>query len=299
METKSITIFEGADGSGKTRAAQRLAEATGAKYVHFGPLLSVKKGLARLYIEAALPALLGYQSVVFDRSWLSEVPYGRVFRNGADRLGPEVCRMLERIFMRCRTTVVYCDPGEESALATFRSRRGEEYLEKEEQLIQVRQLYSEMQTSLPLTLYDYTTEALDAMCLTRTTAHPIKSETAGNLLADTLIVGESYAERTDYDSWYQKPFCSFSGAGCSRWLTRQLIDAGISESQLLWCNADQLVEHSWLKTVQRVVALGVAASSATREIFGTTSAQLFELEHPQSHKRFNFHKPYPLKEIFT
>lgn len=298
MVARSITIFEGADGSGKTRAAQCLAVATGAKYVHFGPLLNVKKGLAKIYVEAALPALLGYQSVVFDRSWLSEVPYGRVFRGGADRLGPEACRMLERIFMRCRTAVVYCDPGEEAALDSFRRRKGEEYLDREEQLLKVRDLYDEMQTDLPLTRYDYTTKALDPDNLRRTIAHPVDSETAGNSQATTLIVGESYAELTDHDSWYQKPFCSFSGAGCSRWLTRQLIETGIDESSLLWCNADQLSVSPHVMNVNRVVALGAVASSAVREVFGPTKAQLFELEHPQSHKRFKYHDPYPLKEIF-
>ena len=78
-----LTIFEGPDGGGKTTAAEKYAKETGAQYVHFGPLPHVKDSLARVYVEAMMPAILGLQDVVFDRSWLSEIPYGTAFRGGA------------------------------------------------------------------------------------------------------------------------------------------------------------------------------------------------------------------------
>ena len=65
-QCRRLTIFEGPDGSGKSTAAQAYAEATKAKYVHFPALPQVDKSLGRIYVEAMLPALLGYQDVVFD-----------------------------------------------------------------------------------------------------------------------------------------------------------------------------------------------------------------------------------------
>jgi len=98
---KRLTIFEGCDGSGKSTAAAKFAEEHGAKLVHFPALPRVTNNLARMYVEAMLPALLGYQDVVFDRCWLSEEPYGTAFREGQDRLGVVSVRMLERLAFRC------------------------------------------------------------------------------------------------------------------------------------------------------------------------------------------------------
>ena len=80
--SKKLTIFEGVDGSGKTVAAKRYADEICARYIHFGPFTRVTDGLARMYAEAMLLAVIGYQNVVFDRSWLSEGPYGLVMRGG-------------------------------------------------------------------------------------------------------------------------------------------------------------------------------------------------------------------------
>ena len=101
--SKKLTIFEGCDGSGKTTAAREFAEQTGAKYVHFHNLPRIKKGLGRMYVEAMLPALLGYQEVVFDRSWLSETPYGEAFREGRD--AGTVGDALWRVSRAVRTSV--------------------------------------------------------------------------------------------------------------------------------------------------------------------------------------------------
>ena len=295
-----IIIFEGADGSGKSTLAKKVATSIGAKYVHFGPLPQVKKGLARMYVEAALPALLGYQDVVFDRSWLSETPYGNAFRGGSDRLGFEARRMLERIFMRCQTSLVLCDPGFTAVAKTFLSRKGEEYLESLDQLGQVHKAYEHIQTSLPMNRHDYTRSEFpsDVNLLVATTAHKL-SESAGNATARTLVVGENYAPLTDTDSFYQKPFCAFSGAGCSRWLTNQLEIAGIGEERLVWLNADNLIKMTRNKyddvfrRVTKIIALGAIAASACREL---QLPNVVEVEHPQSWKRFKYNEPYPIQE---
>lgn len=294
-----IIIFEGADGSGKSTLAKQVALSINAKYVHFGPLSQVKKGLARMYVEAALPALLGYQDVVFDRSWLSETPYGNAFRGGSDRLGVEVRRILERIFMRAQTSVVLCDPGFAAVAKTFMSRKGEEYLESLDQLGQVHKSYEKLTTSLPLLRHNYLTNEFPRVdLLPATTPHQL-SETAGNSLARTLMVGENYAELTDTDSLYQKPFCAFSGAGCSRWLALQLEIAGIGEERLVWLNADNLIKLTTSRysevfsRVTKVIALGAVAASACREL---SLPNVKEVTHPQAWKRFKHSETYPIQE---
>lgn len=288
-----LTIFEGSDGSGKTTAAEKYAEDTGARYVHFNNLPNVGHGLARMYVEAMLPALLGYQDVVFDRCWLSELPYGTAFRGGKDRLGEASRRMLERLAMRCGAVVVRCCPPWESVERTYLGRQDEEYLTNTEELKLVYDLYKVYHTGLPELVYDYTQgKVLDTFRLEhlRMARHPLTIASAGNWRAETVLVGEEFTTQKDYDPFYQWPFASFSDQGCSRWLTQQLIQAKVPERHVLWLNADQ--DLSVIKTLKpkRVIALGNEAY-----------AQLYELEipavkvtHPQYHKRFKIIEPYEL-----
>lgn len=298
--SKKLTIFEGPDGAGKSTAAKSFALATGARYVHFGPLQLVDKGLGRMYIEAMLPALLGYQDVVFDRCWLSEIPYGVVFRGGKNRLPHAYVRMLERVAMRCQTVVVMCQPPRETVIANYKSRKGLEMLENEEQLTQVYDLYLETKTSLPWVRYDYTThpdfeKTALAMNHLRSEPHLLNVASAGTLHPDFVIVGESAAERKDQDNWHQYPFVSFSHQGCSAWLTDQIEAAGVPEEKILWANADQdltfLTDTKYAGT--RFITLG---SEAYQKLQAGYAIKSRRVPHPQSWKRFNHNEPYPLIE---
>ncbi len=298
--SKKLTIFEGPDGGGKSTAAEAYAKYAGAKYVHFGPLPHVKDGLARMYVEAMLPALLGYQDVVFDRCWLSEIPYGSAFRGGADRLGPDSVRMLERLAMRCGAVVVYCRPNWRTVRQNYLKRKEIEYLESEDQLRHVYEVYAAQKTGLPSMLFDYTApqserpfylELSDKIDAQRQMQHPLSVATAGNWSADVVLVGESFAERKDQDPWYQWPFASFSGKGCSRWVTEQLRLANISEKSLLWTNADQDLRA--VIDEQQVIALGTSASQSL-EAAGIRHEMV---PHPQAWKRFNNKQRYPLLDL--
>jgi thymidylate kinase len=299
--SKKLTIFEGPDGGGKSTAAQAYAEATGAKYVHFSALPRVNHGLGRVYVEAMLPALLGYQDVVFDRCWLSEVPYGIAFREGKDRLTNASRRMLERLAMRCGAVVVRCQPCWDAVRLCYMSRRHLEMLTNEEQLKTVYDLYSEQVTDLPELVYDYTTDGdlfatqklgfeIDHL---RMPQHPLYLASAGNWDGRVVLIGEAFAERKDQDAFYQWPFASFSNEGCSQWLTNQLDSIDMGEQDLLWLNADQ--DLSVLHDLQheRVIALGTKAHE-----------QLYRLKivaatvpHPQAFKRFNAKQRYPLLDL--
>lgn len=291
--SRNLTIFEGPDGSGKTTAALEFAELTGAKYVHFGPLPHVKSGLARMYVEAMMPALLGYQDVVFDRSWLSEVPYGSAFRGGADRLGDAQRRMLERLAYRCGAVVVKCQPSWSIVKSNYFTRRDKEYLKNEAQLRHVYEVYKSQTTSLPSVDFnhwrgDTVKTLINETNELRTRCHDLDLSTAGNSEARFVLVGESFAERKNQDSWYQWPFASFNDGGCSNWLTDTLEKSHISESLLYWVNSDQDLKKVEQNKV--FIALGLDASQALDAI-GINHKLC---PHPQYWKRFHSGQQYPL-----
>ena len=292
--TRKLTIFEGPDGSGKSTAAAKFAEATGAKLVHFGPLPRVSAGLARMYAEGMLPALLGYQDVVFDRCWLSEAPYGTVFREGYDRLGDSSRRMLERLALRCGAVVVRCDPGWDAVRESYMRRKHLEMLDNDTQLHQVYELYQSGPTDLPEVRFDYTvgfgTLNHDSVEAARTPLHPLGISSAGAWDANVVLVGESYGERKDTDPLYQWPFASFSRAGCSQWLAHQLDVAEVSERDLLWVNANQDLDFLLDLQPGKIVALGNEAVSKLYKL----KLQAATVPHPQSWKRFYHKQRYPL-----
>jgi hypothetical protein len=287
---KRLTIFEGCDGSGKTTAAKAYAEASGAKYIHFAALPRVSQNLGRMYVEAMLPALLGYQDVVFDRCWLSENPYGTAFREGQDRLGDASRRMLERLAMRCGAVVVRCNPGWEAVRSSYLTRKHLEMLDNDGQLRQVFDLYEREPTDLPELTYNYASGPLESIDHLRFQLHPINLGSAGNWGANIIIVGDSFAERKDNDAFYQWPFASFNRMGCSQWLTGQLDSIEFGEQEFLWVNSDQDLSFMPAYLPGRIFALGEVAWAKVANAGMTASL----VPHPQAWKRFNQKQRYPL-----
>ena len=299
MLSKTLTIFEGVDGAGKTTAAKEYADEIKARYVHFPALKEVRISLPRLYVEAMLPALLGYQDVVFDRSWYSEPIYGEVFRAGANRVGTASCLMLERLAMRCGGVVVNCDPGWDAIRRSYEARQKEEMLTSLALVGQAYQAYQRQVSSIQLPIFQFDYTVGDAYWRTweddRMSRHPAHRGTAGNLSARIVLVGDGLAERKETDAWYQWPFASFSAQGCSRWLTEQLFNHGINERDLLWLNssdADLLTKIESM-TNSTIVALGREAEAA---LLKQGLAATF-VEHPQAWKRFHANETYPLIKL--
>ena len=293
--SRNITIFEGPDGSGKTTAAKKYAELTQALYVHFPALPRVTDGLARMYVEAMLPAIMGYQPVVLDRCWLSETPYGEVFREGRDRLSNAARRMLERLARRCGAVVVKCQPDFDTVVDSFRKRKGMEMLKSERQLKRVYDLYVTTPSELPVVMHNFKQDTfLDMVNLIarhRSPGHPVSLASAGNWKAPVVLVGEDFAERKNQDPWYQWPFASFSGEGCSKWVTDEIIRAGIREDDLLWVNSDQDLTMLERDHSPVFIALGRVAYDELRK-YDVKAVAL--VEHPQYWKRFKANQPYPL-----
>lgn len=156
----SLTIFEGPDGSGKTTAVEHYARSKFIQNVtHFGPYNELDR-IGHIYVEAATPAILNRGDVVFDRSWLSEVPYGEAFRGGKNRILTSEFLGLETMAHSLKAVVVMCRPPVDVCLANYTSRKEIEMLENEEQLSLVWHLYGTVRTSLPVVVYDYMSMAL-------------------------------------------------------------------------------------------------------------------------------------------
>lgn len=299
----TVTIFEGPDGSGKSTAAQEYARLNAARYIHHGPYKEVGDGLARMFLESMLPALLGYQDVVLDRCWLSEPIYGRAFRKGQDRVGLARSRVLERAALSCGAVIVNCRPSWETCRDTFLSRRDTEYLENEAQLRAVYDEYDTFKSDLSEVEFDYTAKRDEPQSLVlhqlhrdlqrlRSPTHETATPTSGAYKPRVIIVGDEFGERKNNDALLQLPFGSFSGAGCSLWLAEQLELGGISERWLGWINSVDVPES--IKNNERgspVIALGEdAAKRLTKrglKVFHT-------VPHPQYWKRFRNNQPYPL-----
>lgn len=157
---KTITIFEGPDGSGKTTLAKQYASNTGALYIHFDALYGVQN-IHKYFMEAMMPALLGYQSVVLDRCWHSGPIYDLVFRNmepEEGRQNTEICALLDRAASFCNAVYVKCLPPEDTCINNWKSRLDSELVKSEGKMRAIHKLYrlQDKSVCLPLVVSNYT-----------------------------------------------------------------------------------------------------------------------------------------------
>jgi thymidylate kinase len=214
MTSRKLTIFEGPDGGGKTHAARAYAAATGARYVHMGAFPGAGSGLARLYAEAMMPAVLGLQDVVMDRCWVSEPIYGAVHRGGADRIGWRR-RPLERLALRCAAAVVLCVPDWEVVERSYLARRDDEMLADTEALHRVYQGYRDLgPDSLCLDghVHDWELGRPVDPDRYRSDAHGLGAASAGALMAPVLFVTHDLTDVGPDDALYRWPYGSLTGS---------------------------------------------------------------------------------------
>lgn len=283
-----IVILEGPDGGGKTTIAEELKKTKpGTRVIHHGAYAGQDKifvyYLASLLYAHRRPHL----NVIFDRSWLSEAPYGRVMRGGQDRLG-SLKRVLERIALGLGAIVVNCLPSPEVLKNTYAKRSSTEYPDSERKLMQVRHEYAQLRTELPMILFDRGRQTFTALLTeivrqTYTNGGPgIGSWKPGV----TLMVGEQLGASHTRGWPSNWAFCG--SAGCSPWFAAELDRLRVSERTLYWVNAlDSRSRPTSFDFVEglkpsRIIALGKVASSVLDDI------PHIEIEHPQHHKRFHF-----------
>lgn len=301
-----ITIFEGPDGAGKTTLASWYAENrvdvdAGVAYVeHHGPY-DGEANVAPNYAASLVRAT--HNHVVCDRAWLSEPIYGRVYRGGANRVGPAYRRMLERLAWTRQAVVVVALPPFRLVRERWRATDRMEYLDDVGQLRRVWNAYAKLDVDLPIvraTEADLDPGKLAERIVEVRPFRPLGPGGGAWLPGEvTLIVGDRPGTPTSDVPDYGVPFVSFSRVGCSYFLAEALEAAGIPESTLYWVNAyersGKRTDPGFVDLLQpkRVVALGFHAA-AWCERAGIAYDQV---HHPQHWKRFHYRRRYPLVDL--
>lgn len=282
--SKQLIIFEGPDGAGKSTLAARVAAVVDAELVHCGPYpqVTTDMDLARLYVEAMMPAVLGHRNVVMDRCWISERPYGDAFRGGAYRLR-HLGRALERLAWRCETSVILCLPPWDTVATNFMLNKSEQMLDRVEQLRSVYNSYTNYEnlTSLPVTTLDpFTADDPDtSMRAVQQAMHSVghnHPRTAGNLLgAKVLMVVPDAPPHDIGDTLYQWPFGDLSDARGSggRAMAAILDNLGISERRLYWAFASDVTSNV-ASLALKVVAVGKEPASRLAIVGRTPDLEL-------------------------
>ena len=241
-----ILILEGPDGAGKTTLAetlrQRFQNNGMVHIVKHGPYTGVEpEHLCRIYFRAMSPALTFNDTVIMDRSWISEPIYGEVYRNGANRIDVPRKRMLERVALSRGAVVIHCQPDFETCAETFEKRPEQEYLDDVSQLEQVYEEYEALPliTNLPTVHYDYTRDTVDAL-LDKVAKVFVKNEASGGgcfKQGNILMLCDKGPRTNVRASAVVIPFINFlDNDGPSRMLADALEYEGVTEKELYWIN---------------------------------------------------------------
>jgi thymidylate kinase len=241
-----ILILEGPDGAGKTTLAETLRQRfQGNGMVHIvkhGPYTGVEsEHLCRIYFRAMSPALTFDDTVIMDRSWISEPIYGEVYRNGQNRIDLPRKRMLERVALSRGAVVIHCQPDFETCAETFEKRPDEEYLDDISQLEQVYEEYEALPliTNLPTVRYDYTRDTVDEL-LDKVAKVSTKNEASGGgcfKQGNILMLCDKGPRTNVRASAVVIPFINFlDNDGPSRMLAEALEHEGVMEREMYWIN---------------------------------------------------------------
>lgn len=121
-------ILEGCDGSGKSTLAKKLAKQTGYEVLHRDkPKTEKEKEEMRcMYYTMVLNACHENKGYILDRSWYSEMVYGKIFRDKS-YVDLDTMYNLEAYLAESGAMVIYCT---DSVLSLWRrcKARGEDYV---------------------------------------------------------------------------------------------------------------------------------------------------------------------------
>jgi thymidylate kinase len=156
-----IIIVEGPDGAGKTtlidKIEERALEFGSVEIINHGAYLG-ESAIGHHYLKS-IEMAASFNTVIMDRSWISEPIYGHVMRGGKNRLPWNDYRFLCNKANEFKAQIIYCLPPMETCLAAWRSRREIEYVDDEEKMTNVYQLYRASFSDMyivPKRLWDWT-----------------------------------------------------------------------------------------------------------------------------------------------
>lgn len=294
-----VYIFEGPDGGGKSTAVSKFSKMIGAEVVHCGPFPGVQTNLARFYVEAMMPALLGHRAVILDRSWLSEAIYGAAFRKGQTRIDPIEEQMLNRLAARCGAFIFACMPPKSVVTENFLSRKGDEYLDRVDQLHDVYDRYElvfqkmDDEGDLDVVDFDYTQFKFsdmisDLACgdgvIGWTRPHLIDQPTIGSSSANIVIIGDGLSSpHSDFDTFKQFAFTGFDRMSDHYWLARQLYFAR-ERVLLVDSSANMDMVNDWLLDSGRSVSVICLGASTLVENFRGDVQFISSVEYQRSNQ---------------
>ena len=159
MPWKKLFVVEGPDGAGKTTLIKQLEEALSwhTEVVHHGPYLDRSDVQLRNIYHNSFVRTMGERkhNVILDRSWVSEVMYGTVVRDGS-RISNADIKRFELHMRNVGGAYIMCMPPVETCLANYAARKEMEYLENEESLRTIYGLYDTFKTDQKMFYHDYT-----------------------------------------------------------------------------------------------------------------------------------------------
>lgn len=137
-----IIILEGPDGAGKTTLGREIVRQSGGLYMH----LTLKSKMWRYQTAALRWACRESMTklVVVDRHWISELIYGKIYRNLSQF--PIAARAMHRTWLRFGALYVMCCPPPKYVVETVQRLKGErkEMYEADNKMWKIAQLYEEM-----------------------------------------------------------------------------------------------------------------------------------------------------------
>ena len=162
-----ILILEGPDGAGKTKLAKAINREICTYYIHNDiPPESISK--VQYYAATADQLWKAYvrsniigDNVIIDRSFLSEIAYGRHTHTGDVVTGET--RTYLKLCKDFKVGILVCLPDLKVCIANWAKRLEEELLKKEGQLREVYTSYQWMVDTYHLATYDYTKDLVDEL----------------------------------------------------------------------------------------------------------------------------------------
>lgn len=149
-----IIILEGPDGSGKTTLAEKISKMTGWSIEHRSkPNTPEEK--AHMMGEYLQAIRLG-KNMIFDRSWYSEMVYGKVMRDKSYIDYPQMYELEKRAMQR-GALLIYCT-GPKATLWKRATQRGEDYITSREKFEAICDEYDKLMQCphhIPVLKYGY------------------------------------------------------------------------------------------------------------------------------------------------
>lgn len=155
-----IYLIDGPDGSGKTTLAEKiLATTIGSRKMHFSNPKNDEEafGYWKVY-SAALTSVKPGETVVFDRSWISDMVYGPVIRGRIEMTDIMAELLFSQVIAQGGGMIIYCS-AHINTLWQRCCKRGEIFVKTKEQLLALSNKYAEVVpkiTTLPVVWFDTT-----------------------------------------------------------------------------------------------------------------------------------------------